>query len=134
MGRLQLRIILSIYAVFACLSLCVMSVDVITQNQLRPSLGFLAIAFLAVSCFLAAGADWARVISAGFSAIVVIASLLVISIAGGFNAITFVSLVFALIFCSSGYLLYFSKPIRDELKERWIRRQEEVWQKRAVRL
>ena len=123
MGRLQLRIVLSINTSLACLALCVMSVDVLTNNNLTPSLAILAISYLVVSCFLALGADWARVVSAGLSAIVVIASFTILLTGGGLNVITFVSLAFALIFSSSAYLLYFSKPMRAELRERWIQQQ-----------
>ena len=122
MGRLQLRIVLSINAAFACLAVWVMIVDVLTKIKLSPSLGILAITYLVVSCCLALGADWARVVSAGFSSVVVIASLIIILTRGGLNIITFVSLAFGLIFFSSAYLLYFSTPLQAELKERWIRR------------
>src|SRR5260370_27501885 len=100
-----------------------MSVEVITRDKLSPSLGILAISYLAVSCRLALGADWARVVSAGFSAVVVIACLDILFTAGGLNSITFVSLGFGLIFLWSAYLLYFSRSMHAELKERWIRRQ-----------
>jgi hypothetical protein len=123
MGRLQLRYVLSINTLLACLALFVMSVDVFTKNNLTPSLAILAISYLVVSCFLALGADWARVVSAGLSAIVVIASFTVLLTGGGLNAITFVSLAFALIFLSSASLLYFSKPMQAELRERWIQQQ-----------
>jgi hypothetical protein len=122
MGRLQLRIVLSINAAFACLAVWVMGVEVFTENKPSLSLGILAITFLTVSSCLALGADWARIVSAGLSAVVVIASLTIILTRGGLNIITFVSLVFGLIFFSSAYLLYFSKPMQAELKERWIRR------------
>jgi hypothetical protein len=122
MGRLQLRIILGINATFACLALCAMGSKIFTSNTLSPSLGVLAISYLIVSCYLAQGADWARVVSAGYSAIVVIASLFTLATKGGFNSITFVSSVFGLIFLSSGYLLYFSKSMRAELKDRWLLR------------
>jgi hypothetical protein len=123
MGRLQLRIVLSINTLLACLALWVMSVDVLTKNNLTPSLAILAISYLVVSCFLALGADWARVVSAGLSAIVIIASFTILLTGGGLNVITFVSLAFALIFFSSAYLLYFSKPMQAELRERWIQQQ-----------
>ena len=123
MGRLQLRIVLSINTLLACLALCVMSVDVLTKNNLTPILAILAIVYLVVSCFLALGADWARVVSAGLSAIVVIASFTILLTGGGLNVITFLSFVFALIFFSSTYLLYFSKPMEAELSERWIQQQ-----------
>jgi hypothetical protein len=100
-----------------------MSVDVLTKNNLAPSLAILAISYLVVSCFLALGADWARVVSAGLSAIVVIASFTILLTGGGLNVITFVSLAFALIFFSSAYLLYFSEPMQAELRERWIQQQ-----------
>ena len=133
MGRLQLRIVLSINAIFACLAVCVMGVDVLTKNNLTPSLGILAIAYLVVSCFLALGADWARVVSAGFSAIVVIASFTILLTRGGLNVITFVSVAFGLTFFSSAYLLYFSKPMQAELRERWIQ-QQAAWQAGRARL
>ena len=122
MGRLQLRIILGINATFACLALCAMGSKILTSNTLSPSLGVLAISYLIVSCYLAQGADWARVVSAGYSAIVVIGSVFTLATKGGLNSITFVSLVFGLIFLSSGYLLYFSKSMRTELKDRWLLR------------
>jgi hypothetical protein len=133
MGRLQLRIVLSINTFIACLALWVMSIDVLTKNNLTPSLAILAISYLVVSCFLALGADWARVVSAGLSAIVVIASFTVLLTGGGLNVTTFVSLAFALIFFSSAYLLYFSKPMQAELRERWIQ-QQVTRQARHVRL
>ena len=133
MGQLQLRIVLSINATFACLAVLVMIVDILTENNLSPSLGILAITYLVVSCCLALGAGWARIVSAGFSVVTVIASLTILLAGGGLNITTFVSLAFALIFLSSAYLLYFSKPMQTELKERWIRRQE-ARQARHVRL
>ena len=125
MGRLQLRIVLSINATFACLAVCVMSTEVVTRNKLSLSLGVLAICYLIVSCYLAHGAYWARVVSAGLSAVVVIASLTILFTEGGLNSITFASLAFGLIFLSTGYLLYCSRSMHAELKERWIRRQED---------
>ena len=123
MGRLQLRIILGMHATLTCLALCTMGSEIVTNNTLSPSLGVLAISYLIVSCYLAQGADWARVVSAGYSAIVVIASVFILGTRGGFNSITFVSLVFGLIFLSSGYLLYFSESLQAELKDRWRLRQ-----------
>ena len=124
MGRLHLRIVLIINATFACLAAFVMGVEVFTKGKLSPSLGILAITYLIILCCLALGADWARIVSAGISAVVVIASLLIISSVGGFNIITFVSLTFALIFFSSAYLLYFSKSMQAELEKRRIWRLE----------
>ena len=83
MGRLQLRIVLSINAAFACLAVWVMGVEVFTQNKPSLSLGILTITFLIVSSCLALGADWARIVSAGLSAVVVIASLTIILTRGG---------------------------------------------------
>ena len=123
MGRLQLRIVLSINATFACLALGVMGSEIMTSDRLSPSLGVLAISYLIVSCYLAQGADWARVVSAGYSAIVVIACVIILVAVGGLNPITFVSLVFGLIFLSSGYLLYFSESMRAELQDRRLLRQ-----------
>jgi hypothetical protein len=96
-----------------------MSSEIVTSNTLSPSLGVLAISYLIVSCYLAQGADWARVISAGLSAIVVIASVLTLATKGGLNSITFVSLVFGLVFLWCGYLLYCSEPLQAELRDRW---------------
>jgi hypothetical protein len=83
----------------------------------------LVISYLIVSCYLAQGADWGRVVSAGYSALVIIASVFILVTSGGSNSVTLVSLVFGLIFLSSGYLLYFSKSMRAELKDRWLVRQ-----------
>jgi hypothetical protein len=123
MGRLQLRLVLGISATFACLAVCAMGTEIFTTNTLSPSLGVLAISYLIVSCYLAQGAEWARVVSAGYSAIVVIGCAIILATKGGLNPITFVSSVFGLIFLSSGYLLYFSEPMRVELKDRWLLRQ-----------
>src|SRR5215469_5534921 len=112
MGLLQLRLVLITNTAFACLSACVMAVQVFTKDKLSPSLGILAITYLIILCCLALGADWARIVSAGISVIVVIASFLIISSLGGFNVITIVCLAFALIFFSSAYLLYFSNSIQ----------------------
>jgi hypothetical protein len=100
-----------------------MGSEIMTSDRLSPSLGVLAISYLIVSCYLAQGADWARVVSAGYSAIVVIACVIILVAVGGLNPITFVSLVFGLIFLSSGYLLYFSESMRAELQDRRLLRQ-----------
>ena len=112
MGRLQLRIVLSINAAFACLAVWVMSVEVYTENKPSLSLGILAITFLTVSSCLALGADWARIVSAGLSAVVVIASLTIILTRGGLNIITFVSLAFGLIFSRLLICYTFPSPCR----------------------
>ncbi len=108
MGQLQLRIVLDINAIFACLAVYVMSVEVFTKNELSPSLGILAITYLVVSCYLALGTDWARIVSAEFSAVVVIASLTILFAIGGLDIMTFVALAFGLIF--SLLLIFYTCP------------------------
>jgi hypothetical protein len=45
MGRLQLRYVLSIKTLLACFALCAMTLDVLTKNNLTPTLAILSISY-----------------------------------------------------------------------------------------
>ena len=96
----------------------------VIEREISLSLGIFGVAYLLNVCCLALGADWARIVSAGFSAVVVIASLLIIFTRHSFDATTLVSAAFGVTFAWSAYVLYFSKSLRAELEERWLQSQK----------
>jgi uncharacterized Tic20 family protein len=98
---------------------------VVTEREVSLSFGILAVTYLTVACCLALGADWARIVTAGFSAVGVIASLFIILTRMVFDVTTFVSAAFGGIFAWNGYALYFSKSLRAELHERWLQNQKD---------
>jgi hypothetical protein len=120
LGRSQLRVVLSLNAAFAGLAVCAM----VIEREISLSLGIFGVAYLLNVCCLALGADWARLVSAGFSAIVVIASLLIIFTRHSFDATTIVSAAFGVSFAWSAYVLYFSQTLRAEIEERWLQSQK----------
>jgi hypothetical protein len=124
LGRSQLRVVLGINAAFACLAVCAMIVEGRIAGKISPSLGIFGVSYLVNASCLALGADWARVISAGVSVVVVMASILIILMKGETNIMGFVSVGFGLVFGWSAYVLYFSKTLQAELEERRLQRQK----------
>ena len=125
MGRSQLRIALCINAVFACLAVIVMIVQFVNKDRVSLVFGVIGIGYLTNLCCLALGADWARMVSVGFSAIVVIASVFVILTNLKIDAVTLVSAVLGVSFAWSAYVLYFSAGLRAEVEKRLLRNQRQ---------
>jgi hypothetical protein len=117
-GRSQLQIALCINAVFACLAVCVMVTQLTREGKFSPVFGIIGIAYLTNLCCLALGANSARVISAGFSAVVVIACVFLILARWKTDATTWVSAGLGVSFGWSAYTLYFSRSLRAEVENR----------------
>jgi hypothetical protein len=95
-----------------------MVVNVINEGRFGVRLGIIGVAYLTNLCCLAIGADWARVVAGGFSAIVVIACLFVIATESNASSTVVAAVVFGLPFAYSTYALFLSKALRAEIEDR----------------